>query len=77
MKNDFTLFFERISWGALAAIVLYAAGQLKDMSTSVQNLNTSVSVIIEKSRQYDEQRGEVKLILRDHEERLMRLERRR
>ena len=74
---NFALFFERLSWGAIAAIVLYAAGQLKDMSASVQALNTSVSVIIEKSRQVDESRQEMKLIMRNHEERLYQLERRR
>lgn len=51
---SFSLFFERMAWGALAAIILYAAGQLKDMTTSVQTLNTNVALLLEKAKQNED-----------------------
>ena len=45
----FQLFFEKVAWGAMAAVILYAATQLKEVTTSVQALNTNVSVLVEKT----------------------------
>lgn len=74
---NFSLFFERIAWGALAAIVLYASSQLREMTASVQALNTNVSILLEKSKNADERQQEIKQSLRDLEQRVNQLEKRR
>lgn len=74
---SFSLFFERIAWGALAAVILYAAGQLKDVTSSVQLLNTNVALLLEKAKNNEERDETTKQEIREHEQRLRALEMRR
>ncbi len=70
----FSQFIERIAWGAIAGIVLYAATQLKEMSQSITQLNGSMLVVIEKAKNQEQNQQEIKAILREYDERIDRLE---
>lgn len=74
---SFSLFFERIAWGALAAVILYAAGQIKDVTISIQTLNTNVALLLEKAKNNEESKQELKLSIKELDARLKYLEQRR
>lgn len=40
--------FDRIAWAAMTAICFYAAGQIRGMAESVQELNKNFAVMVER-----------------------------
>ena len=60
--NDFKFskFFDKIAWGALTSIALYASSQLSKLSESVQSLSTNFAVIVTKMEAYETQSKELK-----------------
>ena len=72
----FNVFFERMAFGAMTAVLFYSGLQLKEMATSVQTLNTSVAVLIEKGKLVAYSQQEIRLILKEHEQRLYEIEKR-
>lgn len=68
--KDFDSFFDKLAWGAITAIGLYAATLLKDMGASINNLNTNNAVFIERMNTTAEN-------LRDHDTRIKELESKR
>lgn len=72
----FNIFFERIAFGAMTAVVLYAGLQLKEMSSNVQLLNTSVAVLIEKEKAIEFSHQEIKKTLKEYDSRINLIEKR-
>lgn len=46
--TDFKNAFDRLAWGAMTAICFYVAAQIKDMTSSVQELNKNFAVLVER-----------------------------
>lgn len=40
--------FDRVAWAAMTVICFYAAGQIREMATSVQELNKNFAVLVER-----------------------------
>ena len=70
----FNIFFERVAFGAMTAVVFYAGLQLKEMSTNIQILNTSVAILIEKEKAIEFSQQEFRQILKDYDLRIKGLE---
>lgn len=47
-RLKFSHFVDRIFWALLTASVVYAASELKTVSTSVEELNIKMGVVVEK-----------------------------
>ncbi len=45
-RGDFRETFDRIAWGGLSLIALYAARSLNDMGKNIADLNTNFAVMI-------------------------------
>lgn len=56
----FSVFFDKLAWGAITGVALYAAGQLQKMSESVSQLNTNIAVIVTKMQAYESQSDDLK-----------------
>lgn len=70
----FSQFLERVAWGAMAGVIFYAASKLEEMSRSVNQLNGSMLVVIEKAKIQESDQKEVKVILKEHDQRIDQLE---
>lgn len=71
----FSQFLERIAWGMIVGVVIYAATQLKEMSQSISQLNGSMLVIIEKAKNQEYLQQEIKTTLKEHDLRINQIER--
>jgi hypothetical protein len=60
MEKKFEGFFDRIGWGLLTAVAVYASTQLAKLSESVSQLNTNIAVIVTKMNGYEMQSKEIK-----------------
>lgn len=67
MNRKFDHWIDRGFWAVICGIVMYASGYVKDISLSVSELNTKLTVYITKSD------NQAQVIL-DHENRLRALE---
>lgn len=56
----FSDFVDKIFWGLITGISLYASTQLQKMSESVSLLNTNIAVIVTKMQAYESQSEELK-----------------
>ncbi|MFN8741519.1 MAG: hypothetical protein ACK5YR_16460 [Pirellula sp.] len=72
----FNIFFERIAFGAMTAIIFYAGIQLKEMNSNVQSLNTSVAILIEKGKAIEFSHQEIKQTLKEYDSRINKIEKR-
>lgn len=73
MNGGFNSFFDKVAWGALTGIALYASSQLSKMSESVQALNTNIAVIVTKMEGYEIQSKEMSSRVSTIEEKLFSL----
>lgn len=48
-RLDFGHFVDRIFWALMTSAAIYAAAQLKQVSASVDDLNTKMSMLIERT----------------------------
>jgi cell division protein FtsL len=65
MKLDEVL--HRIFWGLMSGVAIYAATQMREMQVSISELNTKMSIYIERSEG-------LRKVVEDHEHRLRILE---
>lgn len=66
-------FFDKLAWGALTSIALYASSQLSKLSDSVQALNTNIAVIVTKMEGYEMQSEEMRNRVSTLEEKIFAL----
>lgn len=57
---NFVLFFDRLAWGAITAICIYAASQLQKMSESIYELNKNLAVVVSKMEGVNEAFTDIK-----------------
>ncbi len=55
--SKFQQAFERVAWTAMTMICFYAASQIKEMATSVQELNKNFAVLVERVSNQQNQLG--------------------
>lgn len=45
---DFNLFYDKLSWTAMAVVAAYSANQLSKIGDNVAELNKNIAVVVEK-----------------------------
>jgi len=73
---NFSLFFDKVAWGAITLISLYASRQLENMNSSINRLNENVAVVINKIQVLDQRSGEFSARLDKQSDRIEQLEKR-
>jgi uncharacterized protein YoxC len=75
--EDFDLFFNKVAWAAITAVVSFAAFQLNKLSDNVAELNKNMTIVVYQLQSVEKQSSELQNKVEDLTDRVNALEKKR